>query len=218
MKPFIFNKSNTFCISVLSRQDRWEKMVRRFKNTNLDASRWIASTPNDLTDNFLETLEPLQKACAQSHVNLWKYLIANNMEYMFILEDDACFDKQWYEKLNQVRYEIKDQSWHMITLNANGRNSVSYKWEKISCQWLLAGYILSLEGAKLLLDLYKEKFDIADVMTIKLQGYGKSYGYFPWPIIQENGESTLGNNYTSEYQTVIRRLKQISYPIENYDI
>jgi GR25 family glycosyltransferase involved in LPS biosynthesis len=145
-------------------------------------------------------------------------MIEHNMEYMFILEDDACFDKQWYEKLNQVRYEIKDQPWHMITLNANGRNNTHYRWEKTSYQWLLAGYILSLEGAKTLLELYKKEFDMSDVMTIKLQDQGKSYVYFPWLIIQENAESTIGNNYSSEYQTVVRRLREISYPLENYDI
>lgn len=80
---------------MLSNQGRWNKMERRFKNVGLDAARWMAATPNNglITDNFWDWLRPSQKACTQSHLHTWKYLSnSDNLEYAFILEDDACFD------------------------------------------------------------------------------------------------------------------------------
>jgi hypothetical protein len=48
-----FTEDNTFCISLLSRPDRWEGMQKRFDKFNMKVTRFIASTEEDLTGNFV---------------------------------------------------------------------------------------------------------------------------------------------------------------------
>jgi GR25 family glycosyltransferase involved in LPS biosynthesis len=78
-------------------------MKGRLEYFNLDFTIWKASTPNTLIDDFYD-LKPLQKACAQSHINICKHIVKNNINYTLILEDDACFDKDWLSKLNEFQY------------------------------------------------------------------------------------------------------------------
>ena len=52
----------------------------------------------DLTFEFdADYYTPGMKACAQSHLLIWKHVIENNIPYAFILEVDARFDKNWIE-------------------------------------------------------------------------------------------------------------------------
>jgi len=215
---FHFTEENTFCISLESSTVRWQKMERRFKNQNLNVTRWIASTPDNLTDIFREHLKPTEKACAQSHINIWKHQIKNNLPYVFIMEDDICFDKKWREKLNEFSNVIKDREWDMVMLNAAGKNDSVNKWEIKYEQYYCGGYILSLSGAKELINMFQDNFNVADKMTIELQYRERTYVYFPWLQIQENSDSTIGNNISQEYKYVTTRLGEISYSLDNYDI
>ena len=49
---FTFTKENTFCISISETSTRWEKMKRRFGEINLDVSRWQATLPDQLKNNY----------------------------------------------------------------------------------------------------------------------------------------------------------------------
>lgn len=215
---FEFTKDNTFCVSLLSREDRWSRMERRFKKEQLDVTRWIASTPKDLVDKFREHLRPSERACAQSHINVWRHQIEHNLPYVFILEDDACFDSKWRKKLNEIIDDIKDKEWDIIMLNAAGPNKSNYKWEINRGQYYTGGYIISLEGAKYILETFNNNFITSDGMTMELQNRGKGYVYFPWLIIQENSDSDIGHVVDDEFKYISTRLKDISYSLDNYDI
>lgn len=215
---FEFNLTNTFCISMDSSIERWERMKRRFEYFHLNVTKWKASTIETIQDVFeLEyngrKLRPTEIACAQSHVHIWKYIVNNQLPYAFIMEDDACFDKQWRQKLNTFPINTK---WHMILLNALAPSMPLYKWNQCNGQWLAGGYILSLEGANVLLSLFHNKFTITDVMTRRLQSLGLSYTYFPWLIIQEGMDSNNGNNSIYYYNRVVENLLSIHYSVHNY--
>ena len=51
----------------------------------------------------------------------------------------------------------------------------------------------------------------SDWMLVNLQKYGNSYSYYPWLIIQEGYESTIGSNVDADHQKVIRCLNEIGY-------
>ena len=214
MNKFKFDENNTFCINLDSNIERWNRMQKRFDNINLKVSKWKASTIEDISDNFDEKLSDLQKACAQSHLNVWKYIVEKNLEYGFILEDDACFDKKWLDKLNEFNYD----KWNGIFLNSSEPLTELNKWTEIKDHYLCGGYIITYYSAKFLIDAFKECYYSADWMTTELQYYGNSYSYFPWLIIQEGKDTTINSNVDLDHQKVIKCLNEINYSIDNYNI
>ncbi len=213
----ILNKDNTFCISLYSKEDRWQRMQERFTKFNIDVTRFkAADNEKDLTVPYVNYINTLQKCCTQSHINLWKHIVNNNLEYAFILEDDAMFDKYWKEKLNVLTENFLDPEWHAIFLNASEPMSPINTWMICKEQFLTGGYIISNKGAKILLDSFKECYCMIDWMTSRLQLLGHSYCVFPWLIIQEGRESTIGSNVDADHAKVVRCLNDINYSLDNY--
>ena len=172
---FSFDHNNSYCISLLSNKERSENMKRRFEILNLNVTMWPASTPDDLIESFSERLTPMQKACAQSHWNIWKHMINNNIEYVLILEDDACFDKLFFDKLKQFWKDVNDNEWDCIFLNASEEVNPVYKWALAHEQYLAGGYILSIRGAQKLFQMYSNHLHSADWMTSRLQFFNHCY-------------------------------------------
>ena len=212
----ILNKQNSFCISLESKPERWIRMQNRLQLFDLSVNKWNATTPDNLVDTFYHGMNPYQKACAQSHINIWRYMVLHHLEYVFILEDDACFDKQWLDKLKLFSNHIGDEPWDAIFLNASEPMECINTWDIILEQYLTGGYILSLRGAMRLLDRFKDCFYSSDWMTSRLQEFGACYSYFPWLIIQEGIESTIGSGVEIDHEKVVRCLNEIEYSLDNY--
>lgn len=215
LPTFIFDKSNCFCISIENSQ-RWLTMETRLYKAGLEATKWKASTHNDLTDSFIHYLNDGQKGCAQSHLNIYKHMIQEQIEYALILEDDACFDIEWRQKLDRASKEIDDDEWDAIFLNASEPIEPLDKWVRVKEQYLTAGYIISLRGAKKIIAQFQGCYCSSDWMTSRLQLHGHSYSYFPWLIIQEGKDSTIGQQYDADHAKVIRCLYSNQYSLENY--
>jgi len=213
---FHFNEKNTFCINLDKCVDRWERMNKRFEYFDMKVTRWSASTPENLVDEIIlvdKTQGGGAKACAQSHILIWRHVVENNIPYAFILEDDACFDKDWIEKLSKFHFVNFD----LIMLNSYMDSFPVGKWNTCQNQLLTGGYIISSSGCKKLFEIYKNKpFTTSDIMLCELQRYNKSYVYFPWLIIQENNESLIGNNVDFDRELVKKYLNNVGYDIENY--
>ena len=193
-------------------------MERRFATHKLKVTRWPASTPKTLTDNFAGYLSQLEKACAQSHINIWKHVIQNKLEYAFVLEDDACFDKSWREKLNANT--IDDPEWDIVLLNASEIEYPINTWKRVTEQYLAGGYVVSHKGAQSLLNYFGREFASSDWMTSRLQYSGHTYSYFPWLIIQEGMDSSIRVNtgVDADHEKVLRLLKEVDYSLDNYDV
>lgn len=217
---FEFDETNIFCISLEKSHERWIKMQERMKYFNLSISKWNACCKEeDIIDIFPPTLSLAQKGCAQSHLNIYKHMKKNNLPYALILEDDACFDKEWQEKINSTHLtEIitKDPEWHAIFLNASEPMSPAFEWKLITEQYLTAGYIISQNGCNYILNYFENMYFASDWMTTRMQLNGHSYSYFPWLIIQEGKESNIGSQYTEDRKKVVRCLDEINYDLENY--
>jgi glycosyl transferase family 25 len=191
-------------------------MESRLYKAGLEATKWKASTRNDLTDSFVHYLNDGQKGCSQSHLNIYKHMIANEIDYALILEDDACFDIEWRQKLDQISKDIIDDEWDAIFLNASEPIEPLDKWVCIKEQYLTAGYIISLRGAKKIITQFQGYYCSSDWMTSRLQLHGHSYSYFPWLIIQEGKDSTIGQQYDADHAKVVRCLYGNQYSLENY--
>jgi GR25 family glycosyltransferase involved in LPS biosynthesis len=219
IQNFEFNEENTFCISLEKSNERWKKMQERFNYFNISATKWNAcSKPEDITDTFFHSLSVAQKGCAQSHLNIYKHMKKNNIAYALILEDDACFDKEWQNKISTAFSAVveKDPEWHAIFLNASEPISSTFEWKCISEQYLTAGYIISQNGCNYILNYFENMFFASDWMTTRMQLNGHCYSYFPWLIIQEGNESNIGNQFTEDRKKVINCLETINYNLTNY--
>jgi GR25 family glycosyltransferase involved in LPS biosynthesis len=214
---FAFDASNTFCISLESKSDRWERMTTRFQHFNMDVFRWIASTPDTLSDTFHASLNPYQKACAQSHINIWKHMVEKDIPYALIMEDDAMFDNAWKSKLNDFcNSEFFAGSWDLVVLNCSEIEPELFTWVNCKEQYLTGAYIISLGGVHKVLNHFNGWFCASDWMITRLQLHGGSYTYFPWLVIQEGIESTIGSGVVDDHAKVLRLLNDIDYSIENY--
>ena len=220
MSFFSFDETNTFCISLISSTSRWEKMEDQFQKAGLDSvNRWTASTPDNLTDNFVDYLHPPQRACAQSHINIYKHMVEHNIEYALIMEDDAMFDKEWAVKLQRFYDQINDQiQWEAIFLNCSEPEPELNTWKVCKEQYLTGAYILHLSGAKNILSRFQKCYYSSDWMTSRLQENGKCYTYYPWLVIQKGKESMIGSNVDADHAKVVRCLGEINYSLDRYYI
>lgn len=212
-----------YCINLPARTDRWEKIRRRFADhPDLHVNRWLAFGPTQLgAYNYSVGYRPLGEgasACARSHFELWLYMVERELPYMFILEDDAVFRKDWREivqaKLDTI--ETDDPEWDCLLLNADEEAEPLETWICTKENYLAGGYILSLRAAKWLVT-WKYNLFAADWMTRMLQHRGHTYTYFPWLIIQENTFSDIrGHVPTEQSEKVDRLLAKANYSKENY--
>lgn len=227
-KPFFyFTKENTFCISLKTRPDRWENMKKQFEYFSLDVTCWNASTPETLIGPFTHDAHfghetqyiPIKKACAQSHVNIYKHIVKENLPYAFILEDDACFNYEWKKYFAQFTQDIskeKYEHFNLILFNTNGVYLPPFYWTEVTGGDYTGGYIISKKGAEWILNNFKDGYCVADYMTYQLQNNfpGYSYSFFPWLIIQDGKDSELGNRL--QYNENVEKLACIQYDIKKY--
>jgi GR25 family glycosyltransferase involved in LPS biosynthesis len=194
------NRENTFCVSL---ESRWPAMQERLERLGIPCTRWEASLPDQTYERFAPHLNEFQRACAQSHVCLWREMRRTNLPYAFILEDDVLFHKDWRAMLDS--WEVDDPEWDLILLNASEKVEPEDAWVTCSHQWLTGAYVISQKGARWILTHFKEKYE-ADCMTWVLQDQGHSYARFPWPVIQEGLDTTIGSDVQANKAKVLSLL------------
>jgi GR25 family glycosyltransferase involved in LPS biosynthesis len=219
---FIFDENNAYCISLDENSNRWTNMQTRFSKIGISVKRWQAarSRTEDIKDNYFGYLNDGQKGCAQSHINIWRDMLINPVViergYALILEDDACFDLEFKTKLNKFYEDVDDKEWDAIFLNASEPIDKTDKWVNVREQFLTGGYILSIKGATNVLNMFQHNYATSDWMTSRLQTLNHSYSYYPWLIIQEGKDSTIGSGFAADYNKVVQCLTQIEYSLDNY--
>ena len=210
---FEFTKENTFVIGLDQKSDRMVIFDKRMKRLKVEYTYQKASTPQTLTDVFWKSLSSTEKACSQSHLNVYKHIVTNELDYALIFEDDACLDLNWEKKLNQ----LKKNNWDFIMLNASEKTDKDC-WVVAKEQYMAAAYIISNIGAKRILDTFKGNFATSDWMITRIQLLGNSYTYFPWLAIQEYKSSSIqtDEHMKADYEKMTRLLASVDYKLTNY--
>jgi GR25 family glycosyltransferase involved in LPS biosynthesis len=212
----IFNETNTFCIS-LQNSTRWERISQRFKHFDMNVTRWNASTPDTITDNFHSGLSVLQKACSQSHINIWKHVIENKLDYALVFEDDAMLHNEWKTKISTLSdFLSSDNQWDLICLSASESAFPLNCWTKAYEQFSCVSYVISNRGASKLINRWNNYYCASDWMTSRLQLDGHSYTQFPWIVIQEGLDTTIGSNLEGDTAKVIRLLGEVGHTTSEY--
>jgi GR25 family glycosyltransferase involved in LPS biosynthesis len=216
-----FDANNTFCISLESSTGRRQRMEKRFEYFGMDVSFCRAAYPSEVTETFIDYMSPGQRACAQSHINVWRYIWEKQLPYALILEDDAMFDLKWREKMDKLWWILKDKQWDAVFLNCSEPVKPKDTWVIANEQFFTGAYVVSLEGVRNILHIMSGLFSgivySSDWTTSRLQELGRSWTYFPWLVIQEGHDSLIGSGVELDHLKVVRCLDEIGYNIsENY--
>lgn len=179
---------------------------------------WTAAEPENVVDKCADYLSPGQRACAQSHMNVWRHIVDNKLPYALVLEDDACFDKRWRYYLDGFLDMETHRSWDMLLLNCSDPVEPAGVWMAVREQYLTGAYLISLEGARKLVDMFGAGLFAADWMTTRLQLRGRCYAFFPWLVIQEGLDTTIGSGVDADHAKVLKCLSDYGYGLDNYVI
>ncbi|AYV87169.1 MAG: hypothetical protein Sylvanvirus30_11, partial [Sylvanvirus sp.] len=130
-----------------------------------DSSQPITSS-HTITDVFTPGMKPGELGCAQSHINLWRRIIQQNLPYALILEDDVQFRTDWLEQLSICSVPQDDPEWHGLFLNIMGSMPPPYHtWARIGPQCCTGAYILSARGAQWLLANFGKESNFTGTTT-----------------------------------------------------
>ncbi|MFT5085262.1 MAG: glycosyl transferase family 25 [Lentisphaeria bacterium] len=166
------NKYQTFLINLDKSTQRLSACDAMLKSQGISYERMPAVYGADLTeahiakvysskkpDSFYKTLGAGEIGCYLSHINVWNEIIARQLDYAVILEDDISIASVDFNKLMESVASFPSE-WHYIKLLArgnpkfernqacgNGFNLVTYK--KVPTR--TGAQIVSREGAKRLL-------------------------------------------------------------------
>jgi GR25 family glycosyltransferase involved in LPS biosynthesis len=153
----------TFVINLDYRQDRWEKMQKRFKNTSLRLTRWSAVNGKNLNEEYIKKVTTTfcnyfcshgMIGCWLSHYFLWKYIVENKLDKVLVLEDDAIPIDNFDEKFNSVSKKFP-KDWDLIYLGCGGTcTNNATKLDIITPVYPLStyAYMISYNGAKKLIE------------------------------------------------------------------
>lgn len=209
-----FNEENTFCINLDRRADRWENMKAMFEKAGLKVTRHRASEPKDVTDPIPDNFFPTQRACAQSHINIWKKAREADLPYVMIFEDDVTLDKTWREKLATLPTDDAD----LIMLNASSIHEFPVgEWFHPHYTFLTGCYIISQRAIRYMLE--KMPLGPSDHMLVRYQEVfrEKCYSYLPYLAVQTSRDSDIQGSIPDEsFVRVIKNLVQFKYSLSNY--
>lgn len=219
-----------YCINLDTRPDRWNTLYRRLETYGLTKHliRKRAVTPSEVTLPFSSDLKPAQKACAQSHIELWKAFIESKEKYILILEDDVCFRKDWVTILQErlATLQTEHPGWRALFLNVSEESMPYNTWNGAHRMNMTGAILYSRRGMETLLSMYgpgsEDKnglYYASDRMTYNLQYKTQSYTYFPWLAIQDGSLSDLqGGIPDADFQKVVRLLTKANVRLDIYDM
>ena len=153
------------CINLDRRIDRWKTVSNLFLNYDIDVKR-ISDFDKENIPSISTWMNNSRLACTLSHLYCLKYMINNNLEKLFVFEDDVCFVDDFNTKSNIVLQNLPDD-WDMIYLGGNTNHEGSLKsvnkyLNKSSYVLTTHAYGISLQYAKKIIKSVEKLDDIID--------------------------------------------------------
>lgn len=178
-----------YVISLTTELDRRAHITKEFNSQRIPFEFFDALTPN-IAEQFSEklgfkinkkNLTGGELACFMSHLTLWKKMIDDKISYMGIFEDDIFLGQNASDFLNRENWF--DEEIHVVKLEAFtprvilGKRLYHYKDRDIcllkGSNLGAAGYILSLEGAKALINFISTQDTLVPIDHIIFELYIK---------------------------------------------
>lgn len=221
-----FPQTRILVVSLKGATDRREMFARRAAEAGVeweyfDACETLAEgLVYDEEGARLHKGRPLTKGeigCYSSHYSLWRQLMSDSAEQYIVLEDDVLVDWRMIEMIAQtdllksgveyLRLYYKLPSQHLIRKRrfiVRTRTLV----ELFSPAYGTQGYVMTKQGAeKLLANLHRVTLPIDDKMDRFWDHGVPNLSLFPFALIEEPAESTIGDDrFTAKDETLRRKL------------
>lgn len=195
-----------FYINLKERTDRKKFIEDQAKKLNIETERVNAINKNNqivenhLSKNLFKGTNSGAIACTLSHVEVWKKILNQNLEFAIVLEDDAILSPSLLTTLEYMKSFLTLSNFDLIRLETSGDKlvSMSSPYETLpndveickfySSQLGSAGYIISSSFIKKIIDsnvLFATAIDI--LFFTPKSNFLNKYNVFqvvPAPIIQ----------------------------------
>lgn len=141
MHPLNEKFSKVYCINLINRSDRKEKMQKRFSELGIELE-FYTTVELGFANNLLKLLRntghdfvyPGEISCCMAHYSIIKLAKEQKLKNVFIFEDDCVFHKNFNELLPQYLAKLPDD-WNMFYLY-----TMMFNWPK-------DGYIYNENGS-----------------------------------------------------------------------
>lgn len=201
---------NIYCINLERSSQRRESALQEFEREGLDVEFFRATDGKVEAPSGIYISKP-EWGCADSHIRVWRDIVANGYETALVFEDDISLVPDFNYKLEQIISELPP-NWDYVNLGASDAWRIDVK--KVSKtvytgQALLAhGYLIRLDCAK--------KWSTFDSTHLKT-AIDILMTYFPThnlqitdPIVIQKGStlSTISNNFNGrsiDYTLLIKQ-------------
>lgn len=181
--------------------------------------------------------------CWLSHVKCWEYIVANNLDNVLILEDDALFDKNFKEKFNEISSKIPCD-WEMIILGQlinilpgdinifsfpnsickilQGRTDIFDNGTKIDNNLYKTNfftgahsYILRNSCAKKFLQIFSKAEGHIDMSLSDIIGDINCYSIYPSLVTQDSSfETSQSIDYPASFNFFLNDIKNVdNFPV-----
>lgn len=173
----------------------------------------------DEQDAIVAKGRPLRRGelgCYSSHYAAWEDLQNDAADQYVVLEDDVIVDWVFIEKLAEIDFAAMDIHYLRLYYKAPTRHAIlkenfierSRSILELSGQAFgTQGYLITKAGARILLDHCREVRRPVDDEMDRSWAHGLSnLAIFPFPIIEESAQSSIGNRRFETF-TVPRHLK-----------
>lgn len=153
-----------FYINLDHRRDRRDFIEAGLERLGLSAQRFPAVKPSDLDPAIVarSSLVLVHRACTESHLTIWRHMIAHNIQAAVILEDDVqlsaslpeflrwpALREPWYDV---IKLETRLSTVWLASRQARQAPSGVAVRRLMSQHLGTAGYIITLPTVKALLD------------------------------------------------------------------
>ena len=208
-------------INLKQDEEKYERLSNKLTKFGMPHKRFNAILGMDIYEDFKNNnrflkngynLRPHQIGVWQSHYVIWKQMIEENIDKLYIFEDDCLFVNDFKNMYNKTLNLLKDKEYNIVFLGYSGSN-VDINKElyllNTGVPRCTHSYILSLNGAKKLVEKLKIiDYPIDEIIgrmfhKKELNGYRTSYilVYQPWQ--KRKDKYPLPSKYTNEYNDLI---------------
>lgn len=198
-----------FVINILTRIDKYEKMVKQFEELGIkNYERFDAYVPTEESVHNDQCQSELDKrlcfrgaiGCKFSHFNAIKEAKKRGYNRILILEDDALFVQDFVDKFSRVSNEINFIDWSILYIGANHKEkgkSVTKSVKRCSKAFTTSSYILSSKVYDQILREAPGKMMEIDTYYVEcVQNLGNCYAVSPNLVTQFPSTSDISGNYT----------------------
>ena len=200
---------------------KYQNITGKLTQFNIPFKRFNAISGKDIYDEFQAlgkfrnngyNLRSHQVGVWQSHFSLWKTMVDQNIDRLFIFEDDCLFVKDFKTMYGKTLDLLSDKDYEIVFLGYSGASIDTQNDLHLISEGVprcLHSYILTQSGAQKLVEkLNIIDFPIDEIIgrmfhKKEIKGYRTSYmlSYQPWQ--KREDKYPLPNKYTNRFDDLI---------------